>query len=335
MSTIAADVGRLARALPRRAAELPRRAVALPRALNFRLALLVVVLLAILAATYIFWFRNSSFVAVDEVEVRGLTLAEEDVRAALTGSAEKMTTLNVDRAELEAAVEGFPTVAGVSVTTDFPHGLEITVEERTPVATLGADPGVPVAGDGTVLAGIELGEGTKVPALEVGNPPSSGRLEGAALDQAHVLGAAPEPLLPAIRESRVDPKTGIVVELVEEIELRFGSPAEAEAKWAAAAAILADPKLDQLAYIDLRIPGRPAVGGAELPAPTAEGAGAAATEAGAAAATEISAPDPAATAPAAAAPAAPVTPAPASAAPAPAPAPTAPATGVAGGAPAP
>jgi hypothetical protein len=85
-----------------------------------------------------------------------------------------------------------------------------------------------------------------------------------------VLGAAPVPLRPAIEAAEIDKETGVVVNLVEGIEVRFGDSSESGAKWAAAAAILADEKLDQLDYIDVRLPGRPAVGGAPLPEPSAE-----------------------------------------------------------------
>ena len=50
------------------------------------------------------------------------------------------------------------------------------------------------------------------------------------------------------------------------IPVRFGSGSEAAEKWAAAAAVLADPKLDALTYVDVRVPERPAAGGA-APAP--------------------------------------------------------------------
>ena len=329
MSTFAADLGRLARGLP-------RRAVAVPRALRPRRLIIAAILIVALAATYHFWFRNSSLVAVEEVKVSGLSYSEVEVSAALAQAGEGMTTLNVDMGELERAVDGFPTVAGLAVESDFPHKLVITVTEREPVATVGADGGIAVAGDGTLLSGIATGN-LELPAIEIENAPTSGRLDGAALEQAEVFGAAPKPLRPAIRGSRMHGEFGIVVELVEGIELRFGDPEEAAAKWAAAAAILADPKLDQLSYIDLRVPGRPAVGGAPLPESTADDAAAAAAEAGApvAAETAPAAPEGTPVAPDPTAPATATPPAQGPVAPAPAAPGAAPATGVAGGAPAP
>jgi len=327
-STFTADVGRIARTVP-------RAALSIPRGLNRKRLLIALAAVALLLAAYQFWFRDSSLVAIDDVEVSGLTYSEEEIVAALTSSAEKMTTLNADPAALERAVEGFPTVASISIDPGFPHQLAIAVTERTPVAIIGGGDGIAVAGDGTVRAGVATGD-AELPVLEIDKPPSSGRLDGVALAQAEVLGAAPGPIRPAIEEARVDKDDGVVVGLVEGIDVRFGDSSDAAAKWASAVAILADPKLDQISYVDVRLPGRPAIGGAPLPEPTAEEA----ADAAAAAPTTVpEAPPAPATDPAVAAPAdatataPPVAPAPA---PAPAaPAEAAPATGVAGGAAAP
>jgi cell division septal protein FtsQ len=322
-STFAADVGRIAR-------KAPRAALALPRNLNRKRILIALLLAAALAAGYFFWFRDSSFVAIDEVEVSGLTYSEEEITQTLTAAAEKMTTLNADPAALEKAIERYPTVASIAIDPGFPHHLAIEVTERPPVAIMGEGEGVAIAGDGTVLSGVSA-EGAKLPAIEIEGPPSSGKLDGVALAQAEVLGAAPGPIRPAIEETSIDKEKGVVVGLVEGIEVRFGDSANAAAKWASAVAILADPKIDELTYIDVRLPGRPAVGGAPLPETTADDAAAAA-----AAPTEVpeAAPvapvDPAATAPVDPATTAPV-PDPATAPPATEATVPPPATGVAGG----
>ena len=320
-SPFTADVGRIARTLP----------FTLPRGFNRRRILFGLLLAAALAAGYLFWFKDSSLVAVNDVDIKGLTYAEEEIGAALTAEAEEMSTLDADVAALEDAVEKFPTVASVAIDPRFPHGLAITVTERPPVGLAGGEEGVAIAGDGTVLGAIDA-DAEKLPAIQIDDPPASGSVDGAALIQAEVLGAAPEPLRPAIQGTEVSKEVGVVVNLVEGIEIRFGDSSDATAKWAAAAAILSDPKLDELDYADVRLPGRPAVGGTALPSSAAEPD----PEAPAPIAPEAPAPAPAATTPA---PAAPTTPDPAvaptvdpAAATPPAPAP---ATGVAGTAAAP
>ena len=47
----------------------------------------------------------------------------------------------------------------------------------------------------------------------------------------------------------------------------FGTSGSRDGKWAAAAAVLADPALTSLTYVDVRVPQRPAVGGTSDPSP--------------------------------------------------------------------
>jgi cell division protein FtsQ len=234
--------------------------------MRLRLAILALICLA-LAAGYHFWLRNSSLVAVDDVQVSGLTTKDaERVRAALTSAAQTMTTLNVDRELLERAVAHYPVVRRLEVSTDFPHGLAIRVIEHHPAALVQlGDDHVPVAGDGTVLRGMPV-EG-RLPLIETDVSARGERLSSsAALHAARVAGAAP-----AVMRSRIEAITarkddGIVVGLHEGPELIFGDGRRAEAKWIAATRVLADPEIEGASYIDVRLPGRPAAGG--LPAAT-------------------------------------------------------------------
>jgi len=250
---------------------LPRRGLPLPhlgglRAIASRRGLIVSLLLAVaLGAGYYGWFRNSSFVAVHDVKVDGITTPGSDqIVGTLTDAAQGMSSLNVDEARLQAVAARFPTVASISANGSFPHGLTIHVTER-PAAMIASDGNgqVPVAADGTILTGLDLGKAASaLPVLPVTNLKETGRLGGDPLHKALVLGAAPAPLRPLIDGIGVDPSTGITVTLRGGFKLEFGSSEKAAEKWAAAAAVLADPKLDSLTYVDVRIPDRPAVGGA-------------------------------------------------------------------------
>ncbi len=51
------------------------------------------------------------------------------------------------------------------------------------------------------------------------------------------------------------------VELTSGIELRFGDASQATRKWKAAAAVLADPSVTTLDYVDLHAPSHPAIDG--------------------------------------------------------------------------
>jgi cell division protein FtsQ len=264
MSTrTAAHAGRLPRRAPRSRRAGRKRARSRIRVWIRRLGA-VAGILAILAAAYMLWFRDSSVVAVRDVEVVGVGSSDrEEIQAALERAARAMTTLHVREDELMAAVASYPTVRSVSADASLPSGLTIEVSEREPVALVaveGSD--LPVAGDGTILEGLSTA-GLDLPALDAEADSAAKRVEGDALEQARVLGAAPGPLRPLIDRSTED-ADGIVVELTDGIALRFGDATDADAKWAAASRVLADSKLAGLTYIDVRAPDRPAVGGATL-----------------------------------------------------------------------
>ena len=247
------------------ALRLPRPSLAGARALPRRRTLLLILLaLAGLLVFYFGWFRDSSLVAVRHVTVQGVTTDDDQVTAALTDAAKGMSTLDVDRGKLEGAVASFPTVAGISVDPNFPSGMTITVNERPPalIASDGRSE-TPVAADGTILGGVELSKdrAAALPVLQVQQARSSGHLEGSPLSKALVIGAAPKPLRPLIEGEKIEPDLGVVVTMKGGFRIEFGSSEMASRKWAAAAAVLADPKLHSLTYVDVRIPRRPAVGG--------------------------------------------------------------------------
>jgi cell division protein FtsQ len=226
-----------------------------------RLVLLAVVAGA-LAITYFAWFRHSSFVAVQDVKVDGVSTADrEKVTAALTEAAQGMSTLDVDAGSLANAVSGFPTVASVTADTSFPHGLTVHVTERRPVlvASDGEREAVVAAG-GSVLQGVDAG-GLNLPAIHVDDLPESGRLGGEGLEESRAIASAPSPLRSVIEGAATTDDYGIVVTLRGGIDLRFGSASKSRVKWAAAAAVLADPKVTTLEYVDIRVPSRPAIGG--------------------------------------------------------------------------
>ncbi len=129
------------------------------------------------------------------------------------------------------------------------------------VATIGTgSDAVAVGADGRILAWLPLSEEDPLPSLPLSEPPKGGRLAGPVLQQARVLGAAPAALRPYL-ESSYYGETGVNVKLRSGIELRFGDASQAKAKWKAATAVLADPSITALDYVDLHAPGRPAVGG--------------------------------------------------------------------------
>jgi cell division septal protein FtsQ len=130
-----------------------------------------------------------------------------------------------------------------------------------PVATIGSgSDAVAVADDGTVLTWLVLPEDATLPQLSLSSVPKGPRVGGSVLEQVHVLAAAPSALRPYLASSGFGER-GVAVELDSGIELRFGSASNAARKWRAAAAVLADPSITTLDYVNLLAPGRPEVGG--------------------------------------------------------------------------
>jgi cell division protein FtsQ len=247
----------------------PRRA-ARPRRVSWLYHVAIVAIVgATLAAGYLFWLRDSSLVAVNDVEVVGVTTEREQIVTELTRAAKEMTTLHVDNGRIESLARSFPTVAAVSVDANFPHGMRIELTERPPALVVRAgSEEVPAAADGTLLRGVEVGQDEGLPVLELRAIPPDG-LEGQPLDEALVLGAAPPPLRPLIEKVDDSDEYGIVATLRGGIPVRFGTSEDVAQKWAAAAAVLADPKLEGLTYVDVRVPDRGAAGGAS-PSPALE-----------------------------------------------------------------
>ena len=240
---------------------LPTRARARIRVLRRRFVLFMVMAVA-LFALYMLWFRDSSLVAVKSVKVEGTGsgAVERRLDKALSEAGQGMTTLDVNQGALDDAARPFPLVQSVSAHPSFPSGLTIQVTERRRVGLIGSgSSAVAVAGDGTILRGLPA-EHLKLPALPLSSPPKGPRLNGPMLEQAQILGAAPPALLRYV-DSSFNGDSGVGVNLTGGVELRFGDATNAAEKWDAAAAVLSDPQLGPLDYVDLSFPGRPAVGG--------------------------------------------------------------------------
>lgn len=227
-----------------------------------RLALVAALLLAVaLAAGYVLWLRDSSLVAVERVTVTGLTSGDAaEIRSALRTAAESMTTLNHDDAALERAVASYPAITGIETGVDLPHGLEVEVIERRPVATVERADGspVPVAADGTLLPDFEAD--ASLPPVPGEAPAGEAVTDATTLAALAAVDAAPAEL--ARRIEAVEPEEdALTAVLADGPAIVLGDPTRAEDKWAAVAAVLARGDAAGAAYVDVRLPERPAVGG--------------------------------------------------------------------------
>jgi hypothetical protein len=115
---------------------------------------------------------------------------------------------------------------------------------------------------------LPLPEDPPLPLLPLDEPPKGGRVRGPALEQVRVLAAVPDALRPYVESSSFG-ESGVDVTLTTGIELRFGDATQARRKWRAAAAILANPEITALDYVDLHAPNRPSFEGSENELPPA------------------------------------------------------------------
>jgi len=145
---------------------------------------------------------------------------------------------------------------------------EPTVAVPKLAATIGeGEEALSVAGNGAIVRWLPLPEDPPLPRLPLDGAPKGGRVKGPALEQVRVLAAVPDELRPYLDSSYFG-ESGVDVSLTSGIELRFGDASQAGRKWRAAAAVLADPSVTALDYVDLHAPSRPSYEGSghELPA---------------------------------------------------------------------
>jgi cell division protein FtsQ len=236
-----------------------------------RQATATLVVAGVLAGGWL-WLRDSSLVEVRVVTVRGAVGRDgQAIARALRAAASDMTTLHVRPAQLRDAVRAYPIVRDLRVNADPPHRLVIRVVYYRAVAVaLIAGRGVPVASDGTLLSG---GAATAdLPAVPARGAPGTRRLsDPSARSAVALLGAAPPVLLPLVQDVRRD-GDGLHLGLRSGPRVDFGAPVGLEAKWAAAARLLADGRAAGASYLDVSAPERPVAGLFADGAPAADGA---------------------------------------------------------------
>ncbi|MEA2307805.1 MAG: cell division protein FtsQ [Thermoleophilaceae bacterium] len=230
------------------------------------------VLAALLAATYMFWFRDSSLVSVERVSVTGLTGTEAPrERAALIAAARDMTTLHVDEDALRKALAAGATVEAIHVTTSFPHAIRIEVVEKAPVAVLAYGSERVAVGAGGVLLADVRPIPQSLPTVDVGALPSGQRLgHGRALRLVAAAAAAPSVLRARILRMRELPGKGVVAYIRNGPQVILGGADRLSLKWTVAASILADGTSRGASYVDVRLPDRPVAGGLDVAPPPAD-----------------------------------------------------------------
>ena len=221
-----------------------------------------VAMLALIGGAWV-WLRDSSLVAVERVNVTGVSGPDAgQITSALGLAARNMTTLDVHLGQLRTAVAPYPVVKDLRVSTQFPHGMRIHVIEQLPVGAVVADgQTISASADGTLLHDVPAGS---LPTIPLRSLPGGSRVtDQTALDALALLAATPQRLEARISQVTTTPPHGLVVQLRSGQAIYFGTPTELGAKWMAATDVLAAPTSAGAAYIDVTDPARPAAGVSE------------------------------------------------------------------------
>jgi cell division protein FtsQ len=226
-----------------------------------RRLLAAAILLVVLYAGYMLWFRDLPWFAIDEVTVEGASTNQTEIRTAIEQVSGDMTTLDIKDDQLRDAVARFPTIATVSASTSFPHTLHVRVTERLPVGFVHVGGRrTAVSADGYLLAGASF-DARAIPRID-GGAAHGARLDDDGTAEAAILGATPEPLRERITSSTWnEDHGGVAVELENGPEIRFGDGSRAADKWSAAVAVLSSTERGSPSYLDVSVPERPVSGG--------------------------------------------------------------------------
>jgi cell division protein FtsQ len=247
---------------------LPRTRRRLFRRRPWRRGLVLAIVLVALAGAWA-WLRDSSLVAVKQVRVVGALGPDAPaIRAALDRAARDMTTLHVRRGPLETAVANYPRVRHIEVAARPPHRLTITVTSERPAAWVeGGGPRVAVTAEGKVLrAGVFR---AALPVVAVPGGVGGTRVrDRRALGALAAAGAIPGALRPRVLRVAWTSARGLVATLRDGPDVVLGGADRPQAKWFAAARVLADATSSGASYVDVRVPKRPAAGGLVVPEQT-------------------------------------------------------------------
>jgi cell division septal protein FtsQ len=208
------------------------------------------------------WYRASSFVKVEHVNVTGVSGPYVvQIRRALTTAALGMTTLHMQISKLENAVSEYPYVKSLTVTRHGAHAVAITVAEQIPVAMVSVgDSSEVVDGNGELLPNTTIPHGA-LPTVPISSAPDGNEITAkGARGAIAVLAAAPYSLLAHVESATSSVNHGVILHLRNGPQVYFGPTDDLRAKWAATTSVLQDHGSAGAAYIDVTDPQRPAAG---------------------------------------------------------------------------
>lgn len=228
------------------------------RAGSARWVLILVFLVVCLAAGY--FFARSSFFAVQEIQVLGVTQADTERIVDLSGFRVGENIFSVTKSNAASFVRAEPAVKSASVKRRLPHTVIITVEERLPVAVLSVGKAlVEIDDQGRVLRRYNLVDQAELPLISGARPEPGGAMPG-----GYVVGQGVAEALTILRalpaeaedigEINVSNPQYIKLYTVSGAEIRLGDSSGFAEKYLVYSSILMDNAQNSgrvIAYIDV------------------------------------------------------------------------------------
>lgn len=196
------------------------------RRLRWRtIGLVAAAVLLVAAASYVLLLSPLLALRSAEIEVHGTNeiVAEDEVRA-IVAEADGTPLARLDTVGLVEELSGIVGVQDAHVQRDWPHGLQVTIVPRVPVATV-ADGEEYVVLDGE---GVELLRSAEVPEhLPLVDVPLGQESTATSLTAVlEVLGALPADLLADVATASAPSPNQVQLELTDGDEVFWGSSAE-------------------------------------------------------------------------------------------------------------
>ena len=219
------------------------------RWLAWRYLLVLVLVVAIVGGgIYAVWF--SKWIAVEEIEVSGAqTVEASDIRAR-SGIDEGEPLVRVDLATAERRIGALAVIRSVSVTRQWPHGVLISIEERTAIAV------VEIGGRlrGMDADGVVFRDYQKAPPGLPRVETSIGTSSAALQEAAKVISALPQELSLIVDHVQVTTVDQISLELKDGRSVTWGSAEESDTKAEVLALLLATVQAE---VYDVSVPSKP------------------------------------------------------------------------------
>ena len=221
-------------------------------------AVTVAALVGIASATW--GAVNTPLFHAHDVRVQGNHRLSSDAVLTMAGIAATTNVVRMSPGGIERRLEANPWVADARVGRDLPDSISITIEERSPVATVRiAGRWATLAADAVVLATGRERPSLPVLDLRIGGPlPAPGVRLARAAAVVSVIASVPRRL--AIVGAREDAQE-VELELASGVRILYGSGVERSQKNASILALLSWARGEGRAVrlIDVRVPQAPAL----------------------------------------------------------------------------